>query len=801
MATKSGLLSHPDKQLEDHISNVIKLVNNFYDNTKLNDNILKNILTIISFAHDVGKATTAFQEYIKGNSELKNKPETTHSLFGACISLYLTDRYLKSINQNNDFLLFLSFVIPRLHHSNLVDVYQITLLDENQIELLTTQLNLLKINQDQFYQFIENTKINNKDLIKFNLNEINFNNIILLIRQINKFIKNIRTTVNGLNKTNILLKSRINSKPINIDYYIIVSLLYSILIDADKSDAGIKADKNILFKRDNLSSEIIDNFINTLKFKKTDIVKLRQQAFQEITTKDIDINNKIYTLTLPTGLGKTLLSFKLALKLSNKIKEEKNVIPKIIYCLPFLSVIEQNYNVIKSVLETNNIKVDNSILIKHHYLTDMTYTYQNDEFEYDTSKLLIEGWNGQIITTTFLQFFYSLIGNKNKMLRKFHKLTNSIVILDEIQSIPQKYWLLLKEVLNKMAEKFNFYVILTTATQPMIFDKKQYIELASNNYFDKLDRYVVNINKDLKTVDEFYYSLNIEKNKTYLFIMNTVNSAKRLYELLKKEYKNDILFLSTHITPKERLKRIQQIKNNDKRIVVSTQLVEAGVDIDFDVVYRDFAPLDSLIQSAGRCNRNGEKTTGIFNILKLYNENHQGRLYGSYIYDTLLLTATEQILDKEFFTEPEFIQLTNKYFQKVNEIKSNSDSLELLKILSELKFTYEKDNNKITSVEDFKLINNNYPRIDVFIQLDDTAVTIWKEYIKISNIKDYLERKRLFNNIKKDFFEYIISVPIKDNMNIPPIENNFYYVPIDNLDDYYDYETGFKTDSNLYIAL
>ncbi|WP_297455794.1 helicase-related protein, partial [Persephonella sp.] len=395
-------------------------------------------------------------------------------------------------------------------------------------------------------------------------------------------------------------------------------------------------------------------------------------------------------------------------------------------------------------------------------------------------------------------FFYSLISNRNKMLRKFHKFTNSIAILDEIQSIPHKYWLVIREVLTRMAERFNFYVIFSTATQPLIFEKEKAEEIINFKlYFEKLNRYEINVDKSPKTIEEFYNSLNISEDKRYLFILNTVNAAKQLYNFLKNDFPEDIVFLSTYLVPKERLNRIKLLKSQQKKIAVSTQLVEAGVDIDFDVVYRDFAPFDSLNQSAGRCNREGKKEKGQFVVLNLKDEN--GRFYHSYIYDTVLTHLTNEILEKEKYEEKDMYDLVNSYYKKLQQVKSDKVSRDLLEMLYNLKFDGEWEKGKINSINDFVLIDEDFYKEDVFIELDDEAKEIWQEYSKIWQMPDLLERKKAFDSIKADFYQYVVSVPVKEDT--PKIEHNFYYVPHSFLDEYYDLETGFKTKGNLYFEI
>ncbi|GAB6072084.1 CRISPR-associated helicase/endonuclease Cas3 [Venenivibrio stagnispumantis] len=772
----SGLLSHPDRLLEEHINSVIKLSLKFFEKDNIYNEILKDILTIISFSHDIGKSTDYFQEYIKGDKTLRNRPETKHALLGGVIGLCLTERYLSSKNINDLFLLSLGFILPKRHHGNLGDFLNEVILEDTEIELLKNQINA--IDKEKFNVFLNNLNIKNKDLLKFSFEDIDFDKINKKLREIKRFIRNLKEKK-------------------SLDYYLNTLLLFSLLLDADKSDVGIKIDKSILFKDIDLESNIVDSYVRALSQRDNKINNLRKKAFEEITNQDIDINNKILTITLPTGIGKTLISFKLALKIAEKVKKERGIDLKIIYSLPFLSVIEQNHNVFEKVLKHSKISVDNTLLLKYHHLTGFSYREKEDEFDYDSSRILIEGFNSKIITTTFMQFFYSIFTNKNKMIRKFHRFTNSIIILDEIQSIPHKYWLLINEFLTKMAEKFNFYVILSTATQPFIFENSKELAINSNYYFENLNRYNIYINKTPQTIEAFCSNLDIKPDKSYLFILNTVNSAKELYERLKNQFnQEEITFLSTYIIPKERFKRIKEIQEGKKRIVVSTQLVEAGVDIDFDVVYRDFAPLDSLIQSAGRCNRNSNKSKGNFYIINLVDNNNKE--YSFYVYDAVLISITKSILYKDYYEEKDILNLVHNFYNEIQKRKSDKISIDLLNMLYSLKFDGEKEKNKITSIKDFVLIEEDYYKEDIFVEVDEEAQKIWKEFCQIIQIRDIFEKKKAFDDLKAKFYQYIISVPIKDNT--PHIENGFYYVPYSNLEYFYDLETGFKIKDKFYFG-
>ena len=208
-------------------------------------------------------------------------------------------------------------------------------------------------------------------------------------------------------------------------------------------------------------------------------------------------------------------------------------------------------------------------------------------------------------------------------------------------------------------------------------------------------------------LEEFIDSIEFQADKSYMFVLNTISCAKHFYTLLKgKVDSSEIAFLSTHVVPKERLSRIEGMKDKKYRFAVTTQLIEAGVDIDYDVVYRDFAPLDSINQTAGRCNREGESKGEVY-IVSLRDENQR---YASYIYDSVLLDITRNLLVQDSIAEEEFLNLIEEYYSHVKNRKSYDESRKLLDAVYKLKYTSIDGS---PCIADFRLIDDDIPRIDV----------------------------------------------------------------------------------------
>jgi CRISPR-associated endonuclease/helicase Cas3 len=252
--------------------------------------------------------------------------------------------------------------------------------------------------------------------------------------------------------------------------------------------------------------------------------------------------------------------------------------------------------------------------------------------------------------------------------------------------------------------------------------------------------------------------------------------------------------------PFEREERIKEIRGGKYRIVVSTQLVEAGVDISFDVVYRDFAPLDSLNQSAGRCNRNMEEgKKGEFRVINLVDKN--SKPYAYRIYDIVLLDHTKSLLnDKKALSEPEFISLIDEYFKNLVVKLSDDTSNELIESLT--LFRYKSDNYK--GIRDFVLIEEDKYKKDVFIQLNDEARDVWKKAKRIVSMLrnkeiDVFKAKEEFEKIKPVFFKYVISVPIRETTPVFDRDVNIYVVERSLLSNYYDEETGYRKEEGTYF--
>ena len=782
----TDLMSHPNKKLENHLKNVADFSYDVFNFLEIeNKELFSNISFLIGLTHDFAKSTSFFQTYLSDHTKKEN---TQHSFLSAIFTYYVVKNYLDKNNINFESnLSIISYIVVLAHHGNLKDI---TKLDD---------YNEKKINSKMVLKQIEDLKSSDDNLSKFYDDfEIDFFRFFDEFDEISEEI------------TDELL---IFSFEGNIDNYFYILLFYSSLLDADKMDAS----ESKRINRENIPGDIVDIFKkNNLRDSKDNINKTREEAYQEVNGNilNMDLNERILSIELPTGIGKTFTGVSAALKLKERINNELNFNPRIIYSLPFLTIVDQNSDTISSILNESSLNGSN-FLLNHNHLSDMNYK-SNDLENYDisNSKILIEGWNSEIIVTTFIQFFYSIISNKNKSLRKFHNITNSIILLDEIQSLPYKYWKIINLFFKKLAYEYNCWIILMTATQPYIFKENEIKSLVDNvdYYFNKFDRVNYNFNLDSQNFEdfkkEFVDKISNDSKNDYLVVLNTINSSKELYEFIKDYYSvmdydiylddcngicyigDDIqlIYLSNNIIPKHRLKKINAIKESNRQsIVISTQLIEAGVDIDVDIIYRDLAPLDSLVQTAGRCNRSGNKEKGIVNVISLKNEN--GKSYSSFIYDSLLLNKTKEVLTSlNQISEKEFnLAAAKNYFKLIYNSGTQDDYL--IKIIENLRFPEIPSN--------FKLIEEDIQKVDVFVVINSEAKLLFEKYNDIINNYKGFDRKNEFLKIKNKFYKYVISV---DETKIGSANNlcndEIFYIGENDVFRKYDLDTGFKPEDD-----
>ena len=398
-----------------------------------------------------------------------------------------------------------------------------------------------------------------------------------------------------------------------------IRMIYSSLVDADFLDTERFMDPQKYAKRGNFKK--IDDLRNVFVYKMRDfqiqklsegkeINKIRNDIYKECLTASQEAPG-IFSLTVPTGGGKTLSSLAFAFEHAVKYGLER-----IIYVIPYTSIIEQNADVFREFL-------GNDAVVEHH----SNYVQKDDDKEDEEARVLAsENWDAPLIVTTNVQFFESLFSNRTSRARKIHNIAKSVVILDEAQMIPANYLYPSIEALRELSSHYGTTVVLCTATQPALNKREGFEGLENVREIVSDPRKLA---KDLKRVHEKYIGKiddeilaeKLADEKQVLCIVNSRRNAIDLYRKLEEQTETEGNYhLSALMCPKHRSRVLNEIrkklKDNDTCRVVSTQLVEAGVDVDFPVVYRSLAGLDSIAQAGGRCNREGKLQYGNLFVYK-----------------------------------------------------------------------------------------------------------------------------------------------------------------------------------------
>jgi len=331
----------------------------------------------------------------------------------------------------------------------------------------------------------------------------------------------------------------------------------------------------------------------------THVNRLRQEILAQCRAK-AGLTPQVFSMTVPTGGGKTLssLSFALDHAVANKLC-------RVIYAIPFTSIIEQNAKVFQDIFGREQV-------LEHH--CNFKENDDSEEAAYNRRRgLAAENWNAPLVVTTNVQFFESLFSNKPSRCRKLHNIAGSVIVLDEAQAIPTEYLEPCMAALRELVEHYGCTVVLCTATQPALDDKSNLrtalpeiheIITDPHQFYGELRRTQVHF---IGNLSDAALAERLEAENQVLCIVPTKPQARALFEQLKA--RDGVCHLSTNMYPEHRRRVLDKIrvrlKSKETCRVVSTSLVEAGVDLDFPVVYRAMAGLDSIAQAAGRCNREG----------------------------------------------------------------------------------------------------------------------------------------------------------------------------------------------------
>jgi len=791
--------SHPGVELKWHLNEVGILCREYVTSTGINDSKLIKAAEIIGKCHDLAKYTHFFQRRLLG--EKVQGSLSTHSKLSAIFASWVINKRL-----GDPFLAAVGFLCVNSHHGNLKGF--------ESLDDLSSQADWL--GGPLIMEQLESIR-RRMDLISRELDEIG-------LHEIPDFICGFRDLLPEIIKTlRSAAFSRLNfSEHEAWHKYYSTLLLFSALVDADKKEAG---EVEVKLSGGFLPSDLALKYIGK-RFGSggSEIDVIRGSVFSESDRRLKEVLEggdvpSIITVTAPTGTGKTLLGLHSALKLCGNLGYKR-----VIYCLPYINIIEQTHSVFEDVISTYyGKKPDVFTLLKHHHLFSPSRESVSEDLPLDKLLLLTDSWDSKLVITTFEQLMRSMIGCKNSLLKKFHNIAGSVIVLDEVQAIPLEFWRLVRDALLHLAENFNVRIILMTATMPVIFKEKGF-ELVPEprKYFKRLERTVLIPQLETAVRAEEFADFALSKwsrGSSALLVLNTVRASKMVYKRVAERLGDEVLrvgcaiegeiansskavltYLSTSVIPKERKRRVELVRKllKERRsvILVSTQVVEAGVDLDFSLVFRDLGPLDSIIQAAGRCNRNWKLPRGQVYVLKVIDEN--GREDSKKIYGEILPEITSRLFNgKKSVREGELMELVEPYYRDVLDRMNVESDPECKKVLNRIKML------NFEGLANFSLIEEE-PKVPVYIEYDEEARHLLKKFKaavealgKQTNLDEVFNIKAELRKLRNEMENYVVEVYESEAClrSLKPIIDhaNLLYVPYEEVPAYYDPETGFKT--------
>ncbi len=607
-AIDPSLHSHQEKKLLHHLEGVWRNCATLTEKLNIPHNPL--LLLVGALTHDIGKADQRFQNYLFGKGK-----GVKHAFPSAWITLLLSREIGISYQQA-----IWAAEIVRRHHTGLVGITDMTnewLPDDLSLDELQGNIqNLLPAYQPRWAQ----SDLKKLDHIFFDLEE-----------------------------------------DIDEELWLQVRLMYSLLIASDRMDAlGIQETQNNSFPAFHMPSFPPTN---------SEVSAWRNQVQEACLQNALSMISGpgAYSLTLPTGSGKTLAGLIIANALIKKFDYKS-----LIYTLPFISIVEQTSQNTVEIYTEDCIQEDHS---------QISFSGKDSENPWQRMTEMFRYWYKPVILTTLAQLWDAIFSPTANRSMNFHRLNRAVVILDEPQTIPTAYWSGFAAALNLLSKKLGTIFILMTATQPQIIERDQKnLELSPQPYHFPKIRHTYKTIQINETIEIDYLPRIVEENRLLdrqsgLLVCNTRRSALQTYDLVVQESRIDpsrLFFMSTWLTPWRRKRVLTALKHaekqGEKRFLVSTQVIEAGVDLDFEWALRDFGPLDSIIQVAGRCNRhaNREEPGQVFIIRFCESDNKLKRSFASMVYDRVMLDATLEVLrDSPVFDEQKVPDLVERYYRAV----------------------------------------------------------------------------------------------------------------------------------------
>lgn len=616
-------IAHKNHTLEQHLLGVSDKARDF--SAKLN---LSTQGELIGLLHDLGKYSEEFQAYIQSAIGLINEDEDdfvdAHSRKGKVDHSSAGAQLLwEELSPKGDLEKIIAQILALTiasHHSGLADC----LSGEGNapVEDVFTR----RMTKSDAKTHLREAKDKMDDAVKDRLQSL---------IATPKLIGDLKTVMREIMQADII-KGVDPSQNVQTQFKVglLVRFIFSCLIDADRIDTADAEKPKAAKKRQNGQYADWQTLIDRLEtgladFQGKEPIDNIRRDISDHCLEAAQRNKGVFTLSVPTGGGKTLASLRFALHHAQRHKMDR-----VIYVIPYTSIIDQNAEVVRSILEPHGT-ARGSVVLEHH--SNLTPEQQGWR-----EKMLTENWDAPVIYTTTVQLLETIFGAGTRGARRMHQLANSVLVFDEIQTLPVNTVHMFCNATNFLVEQCGSTVVLCTATQPLLngvdatkgalkFSKKNEIMPNVKKLFDDLERVkVINQRKpggwQQQEVADLAM-LEIQESGSCLVIVNTKKAAQELFALCRNLPDVTVFHLSTNMCPAHRKSILEKIKtllapaSTTPVLCISTQLIEAGVDVDFGSVIRYTAGLDSIAQAAGRCNRNKRRKIGNLHVVNPADEN------------------------------------------------------------------------------------------------------------------------------------------------------------------------------------
>lgn len=732
--SSSDILSHPQKLLREHVKGMLSFASNDLERD------------IILF-HDIAKAKEPFQRFIRDTSLKVDNKE--HSL--------LSGYYFLLNSKHSDLDTCFGLLAILSHHGHIKN-FDVLVKNDNELYLARN------FEKSKEFTFWDEVGERARSIDIYSNIEVGYDDFM---SKATKMAREIR------------LMTR---RKFEYEDFIKFKSLYSSLLYADKFEAIFDKGKE---QGEAIPLKELEEYMTKLPFNE------KRNTFREYVLSNFDTNYKLFTLTAPTGYGKTLTALNFALKFSRE---------RIIYALPFTSIIDQTYDIVSDIYKDNK----DVLVIKAHHKTTVDDVEDKKDNEDDISedryskiKFLMESFSGDINITTLYQLVFAIFGNKNRDNIKFNQLKDSVVIVDEFQAVPYTFRKDFIELCKIISKTLNTIFIFMSATMPYIENREDFKELSNLDYFEQQDRYEIKWlelgNKDEREANLIAKVKEEAKSKNTLLVVNTIAKAQELFVRFRGDYKT--FCLNGYMYDEQKRDVIEKIKtlmsDGEKVILVSTQSIEAGVDLDFDVGFREISPISSIIQTAGRVNRHFGNKKGILYLFDSISK-YEGVIYGDL--QKIAETILPMLRERGSVNEKEILAFVEEYFLKIHEL------LEILFTQEEIgKLAFADIDSKIDQKmsEDYK--------IGIIIEPSDGFIKDFEaELFEINNNKE-LEKFDQLARIKdhiKLLSKYQVNIGKEEKerlaLILTPIRGvfNLSYLPCNSVA-YYSDEYGVKKDITL----